>query len=81
MSKLFQYLHERRNAVKWVFYGSLVVIVGADFLVPRHEAHFFGDTVPAFWSIFGLIVCWALIFSWKGLSRILLEKEEDYYDK
>jgi len=81
MSRLFQYLHERRSTVKWVFYGSLVIIVGADFLVPRHEAHFFGDTVPAFWSIFGLILCWALIFAWKGLSAILLEKEEDYYDK
>ncbi len=81
MSRLFQYLHERRNAVKRAFFGSLVAIVGLDFLVPRHEAHFFGDTVPAFWSIFGLIVCWALIFSWKGLAAILLEKEEVYYDK
>ncbi len=81
MSRLFQYLHERRNVVKWAFYASLVVIAGADFLVTRHEAHFFGDTIPGFWSIFGLLVCWALIFSWKGLSRILLEREEDYYDK
>ncbi len=81
MAAFFQYLYDRRIAMKWAFYGALAVIVAADFLVPRHEAHFFGDTIPAFWSLFGLIVCLALVLSWKWLSRVWLEREEDYYDK
>ncbi len=81
MAKLFQYLYERRTAVKWAFFAALAVIVAADFFVPRHEAHFFGDSIYGFWSIFGLLVTWGLIFSWKWLAHILLEREEDYYDK
>jgi hypothetical protein len=81
MSRLFQYLYERRVSVKWVFFGSLALFVGADFFVTRPEVHFFGDSIPGFWSLFGLIVCWAMIFSCKWASRAFLEREEDYYDK
>ena len=81
MTKLFQYLYERRMAVKRVFFAALVVILFADLFVERHEAHFFGDRFYAFWAVFGLLVTLAMILFWKWLSRVLLERAEGYYDK
>jgi hypothetical protein len=81
MSQLFLYLYKRRVAVKWGFFVCLAVILFADPFVERHEAHFFGDRFYDFWAVFGLLVTLALILSWKWLSRVLLEREEDYYDK
>ena len=81
MAKFFQYLYERRVAVKRAFFAALVVILFADLFVERHEAHFFGDRFYAFWSVFGLLVTLAMILFWKWLSRVLLERAEEYYDK
>jgi predicted tellurium resistance membrane protein TerC len=81
MSKLFQYLYDRRVAVKRGFFAVLALIMFADMIVERHEAHFFGDRYYDFWAVFGLLVTLALILFWKWLSRVLLEREEDYYDK
>ena len=81
MAAFFQYLYEHRIAVKRVFAAALVVIMFADVIVERHEAHFFGDRLYDFWAVFGLVVTLALILFWKWLSRVLLEREEDYYDK
>jgi len=81
MARFFQYLYERRVVVKWVFFACLAVILFADPFVERHEAHFFGDRYYDFWAVFGILVTLCLILSWKWLSRVLLEKEEDYYDK
>ena len=81
MAKFFQYLYERRVAVKRVFFATLVVILSADLFVERHEAHFSGDRYYDFWAVFGLLITLALILFWKWLSRVFLEREEDYYDK
>ena len=80
-ARIFQYLHERRIAVKWLFFAALAVIPLFDFLAAREEVHFAGDRIYCFWSVFGLLVCLALIVSWKWLSHFLLERDEDYYDK
>jgi hypothetical protein len=81
MAKLFEYLHERRKAAKWLFFALLVVIPLLDFLAPREEVHFAGDRIYCFWSIFGLVVCLAMIVFWKWLAHSILERDEDYYDK
>jgi signal transduction histidine kinase len=81
MARLFQFLHERRLLVARGFFATLVVILFADFFVTRHEVHFFGDRIYDFWSVFGLLVTLALIIFWKWLSRVFLEREEEYYDK
>ena len=44
-------------------------------------AHFFGDSIMGFWSVFGIFGCLGMIVVCKGLSHVWLEKEEDYYDK
>jgi hypothetical protein len=80
MGKFFESLHHHRGALKWLFFGLLVLIVAGDFFVERHEVHFFGDRVYGFWSLFGLAVCIAMTFVCKGLSHSWLGKDEDYYD-
>lgn len=81
MARFFQYLHERRVAVKWLFFAALVILPLLDFLAAREEVHFVGDRIYCFWSFFGLLVCLALIVIWKWLSHSILERDEDYYDK
>ena len=43
----------RTKTVKKIAYGILVLLVMVDFIIPRHEVHFFGDKIPGFWSLFG----------------------------
>jgi hypothetical protein len=81
MSRFFQFLYVRRFAVKRVFFAVLVVILFSDLFVERHEAHFFGERFYAFWAVFGLLTTLAMILFWKWLSRVLLERTEEYYDK
>jgi hypothetical protein len=52
-----------------------------DFVIPRHEVHFFGDKIPGFWSLFGFIACVVIIVVSKWLGKHGLMKNEDYYDK
>lgn len=80
MAKIFEYLHEHAGMVKRVFFLVLALAVILDFFVYRHGAHFVGDRIYGFWSIFGLAGCLAMIFACKWLSSVWLKKVEDYYD-
>jgi len=51
-----------------------------DFIIPRHEVHFFGDKIPGFWSFFGFSACVVIIIVSKWLGKNGLMKDEDYYD-
>ena len=81
MARFLEYLHERRAAVKWLFFALLVIIPILDLFVERHLVHFIGDRISCFWSLFGLIVCLGMIVLWKWLAHAWLERDEDYYDK
>lgn len=81
LTRFFEYLHSRRNILKWVFFALLALIVIGDFLLDRHEIHFFGDRISGFWSLFGLAVCIAMTYVCKGASHQWLGKDEDYYDR
>jgi hypothetical protein len=80
-ARLLEYLHQRRMAIKWLFFASLVIIPICDFFAVRHEDIFIGDRIYGFWSMFGLIVCLAMIVICKWLAHAWLERDEDYYDK
>ena len=45
----------RSKAAKRIAYGALIILIVVDFIIPRHEIHFFGDKIPGFWSLFGFI--------------------------
>ena len=70
----------RTKTVKKIAYGILVLLVMVDFIIPRHEVHFFGDKIPGFWSLFGLSACVVIIIVSKWLGKNGLMKDEDYYD-
>ena len=67
--------------VKKIAYGMLVLLILADFIIPRHEIHFFGDKIPGFWSFFGFISCVLIIVVSKWIGHHWLVRDEDYYDK
>ena len=71
----------RTKTIKKFAYGILVLLVAADFIIPRHEIHFFGDKIPGFWSLFGFISCVLIIVVSKWLGHHWLVRDEDYYDK
>ena len=71
----------RTKTVKKLAYGILVLLVAADFIIPRHEIHFFGDKIPGFWSLFGFISCALIIVVSKWLGHHWLMQDENYYDK
>ncbi len=81
MAQVIAWLHERTKILKGLFFAFLVFAVAFDFIIERHDPHFWGDSVIGFWSIFGFFGCLTLIVVFKGLSHVWLQKEEDYYDR
>ena len=71
----------RTKAVKKIAYGALVILIVVDFIIPRHEIHFFGDKVPGFWSLFGFIACVLIIIVSKRIGHMGLMQDENYYDE
>ena len=70
----------RTKTVKKIAYGILVLLFIVDFIIPRHEIHFFGDKIPGFWSLFGFSACVVIIIVSKWLGKNGLMKDENYYD-
>ena len=66
--------------VKKIAYGLLVLLILVDFIIPRHEIHFFGDKIPGFWSLFGFISCVLIIVVSKWIGHYWLVRDDDYYD-
>jgi hypothetical protein len=81
MKRILDYLNKHSNGLKKLFFVFLTAAVAFDFFAKRHGAHFFGDSIIGFWSVFGILACLGMIVVCKGLSHVWLEKEEDYYDK
>ena len=69
------------KTVKKIAYSVLVLLIAVDFIIPRHEIHFFGDKIPGFWSLFGFIACVLIIIVSKWIGHMGLMKDENYYDK
>ena len=70
----------RKKIVKKLAYGILVLLVMVDFIIPRHEVHFFGDKIPGFWSLFGFTACVVIIIVSKWIGKQGLIKNEDFYN-
>ncbi len=67
--------------LKWVFYAAAAVFVALDFVIPRHHLHFFWDEIPGFSAVFGFISCVLIIIFAKTVGKLLLQRDEDYYEK
>ena len=71
----------RSKAAKRIAYGALIILIVVDFIIPRHESHFFGDKIPGFWSLFGFIACVLIIIVSKWIGHLGLMQDENYYDE
>ena len=81
LKNVLAYLNGRTGALRMLFFAALAACAAADVFVPRHEAHFFGDKVPVFWTGFGLAGCIAMSVVCKWISKHLIARAEDYYDR
>ncbi len=73
------FLRNRLKGLKIFLYALMGLAIVFDFLVPRYEAHFFGDRIPGFWAVFGFVGCIVLIRVSKGLAHTILGRREDFY--
>ena len=71
----------RSKAAKRIAYGALIILIVVDFIIPRHEIHFFGDKIPGFWSLFGFIACVLIIIVSKWIGHLGRMQDENYYDE
>ena len=71
----------RSKAAKRTAYVALIILIVVDFIIPRHEIHFFGDKIPGFWSLFGFIACVLIIMVSKWIGHLGLMQDENYYDE
>lgn len=84
------YLYSQKNDVTFfdkkknldafllVFYFSLIVLLGVDFFIHKHDHVEIGNA-PEFYAFYGFISCVMLIFIAKVL-RVLIKRDENYYD-
>jgi len=78
-ANVIQTLRDNLKTIKTIMYALMALTIAVDFLIPRHEPHFFGDKIPGFWSVFGFVGCILLIKVMKGLAHTILGQREDYY--
>ena len=72
-----KYARPRRR----LFYFTLVLIVVADFLVPRAHTEYLWERLPGWSALYGFVSCVLLIFVSKFLAHQGgLMRREDYYD-
>ncbi len=71
----------RRKPLKRISFVVLVLVIVIDFFIPRHEIHFFGDSIPGFWSLFGFIACILIILISKWIGRLGIMQDENYYNE
>lgn len=81
MLRMLHYLKNRPALLKRFFFVCLGGIACSDFFADRHAPHFFGDTIPLFWSVFGLAGCVVMAVVCKLIAGKLLARDESYYDR
>ena len=74
----------RRKRLKRWFYVGLVLVAGAEIVLPfifrGAHPHFTFESWPAWGSLYGLISCAAIIVLSKLIGKVWLMRREDYYD-
>lgn len=64
-----------------LFYLVLVLVVAADFIVPREHVDYLWERLPGWSAAYGFFSCVLIIFVSKFLGhRAGLMRREDYYD-
>ena len=83
VGRLVNFFGETRyRSLRWrLLLLVLALIVGADFLVPRHHGEYFWEGLPGWSAAFGFASCVAIIFVSKFIGHSGgIMRDEDYYD-
>lgn len=66
----------------WIVLGVLIALtLVAEFTVlAGYDSHWWNH-IPAFYALFGFIGCVVFIFGAKWLGKVIIYKNEDYYDR
>ncbi|CAK0762489.1 conserved hypothetical protein [Gammaproteobacteria bacterium] len=81
--QFIEFLQQRIKFVVWVSYavlGLLVLMDALPFIVDKQHAHTRIESIPGFWSIFGLLACFLIIFLSKWCGHAGIMQREDYYN-
>jgi purine-cytosine permease-like protein len=81
MKKELNFFDKKENVQKFLrtFFVLLIVLLIIDFLIHKHP-HFGWEGAPEFYAVYGFVSCVALIFIAK-LLRLIVRRDEDYYDR
>jgi hypothetical protein len=60
------------------YIATLIFFVS--FFTPIGEVHFFWEKLPVFNVLFGFFGCIVLIFFSKWLGKLILQRDEKYYE-
>lgn len=69
-----------KKSLKWLFIISIIISCLLGFLFPNEHAHFFWQKIQVFDAIFAFVGVIVISLISKTLAKVLLHKEEDYYD-
>ena len=75
------WLDDSRNVKKIIYalYAVCALLLLADLTYHKHT-HFDVEGRWGFFGLFGLVACVTLVLAAKGM-RVLLKREEDFYDR
>ena len=69
------------KTIHWIILGILFVItLVLEFTVlADYDSHWW-NAIPAFYAIFGFVMCIALIYSAKFIAKKIVNRDINYYD-
>jgi hypothetical protein len=65
---------------KIIFFILLVSLLVSDFFIPKEHAMLFGESLPGFYAVFGLIATLLIIIVSKVLGHLFIMKKENFYN-
>jgi len=84
MAKLSQMLIKARGAdlPRWrrMFWGVLLALLAANFIIHPHHAEYALDAYPGFWPLFGLVTTLLMVLVMKKLVQPIIDRSEDGHD-
>ena len=71
---------QRQKQMKYTFILLLILLLVADFFVPKEHATLPGESIPGFYAVFGFLAALIILGVSKFLGFLFISKKENYYD-